>query len=93
MHRGGDAARIVEHSIWTEEISEGRVFLASRFLAKGIGRWNIRVCVRNPKCEGLGAGLEIAQLEVFAKRIFKSFICRYWMYSLDSKFTFAPTET
>jgi len=45
------------------------------------------------KCEGLGAGLEIAQLEVFAKRIFKSFIGRYWVYSLDSKFTFAPTKT
>jgi len=54
-------------------------------------RWNIRGCVRNPKCEGLGAGLEIAQLEVFAKRIFKSFIGRYWVYSLDSKFTFAPS--
>jgi hypothetical protein len=90
MHRGGDAWH--EHSIWTEKISEGRVFFASRFLAKGIGRWNIRVCVRNPKCEGL-ARLEIAQLEVFAKRIFKSFIGRYWMYSLDSKFTFAPTNT
>jgi len=93
MHRGGDAwhggARIVVHSIWTKKISEGKVFLASRFLAKGIGRWNIRVCVRDPKCEGL----EIAQLEVFAKRIFKSFIGRYWMYSLDSKFTFAPTKT
>jgi hypothetical protein len=50
-------------------------------------------CVRNPKCEGLGAGLEIAQLEVFVKRIFKSFIGRYSMYSLDSKFTFAPTKT
>ena len=56
-------------------------------------RWNIRVCVRNPKCESLGAGLEVGQLEVFAKRIFKSFIGRCWVYNLDSKFIFATTKT
>ena len=95
----------MKHSIWTEKIYEGRAFLASRFLAKGIGRWtalcitgvfirrNIRVCFRNPKCRGPRCWARNRAIGGVCKRIFKGFIGRYWVYNLDSKFTFAPSKT
>jgi len=35
-----------------EKISEGRVFLVSRFLAKGIGRWTA-LCITGYSSDGI----------------------------------------
>lgn len=42
----------MEHSIWTEKIYEGKAFLESRFLAKGIRR-QTALCITGYSSDGI----------------------------------------